>query len=66
MESYEVKVTLNSGNKYEINVKWSKKDCEFIAKCDEFPSLSFLHVDPYKAIKGYIFMIKKLEGDLAE
>lgn len=35
-----------------FTVAWSEEDQEWVGTCDEFPSLSWLHVDRQKALDG--------------
>lgn len=38
--------------RYSFSVNWSVEDKEFVGLCAEFPSLSWLDPDPYKARSG--------------
>jgi len=38
--------------RYTVRLRWSEEDGEFIATCEEFPSLSFLHTDQWYALSG--------------
>lgn len=37
---------------YTYEVTWSPEDHEYIGRCHEFPSLSYLHIDQMKALEG--------------
>ena len=42
-----------------MTVFWSTEDAEYVARCDYWPTLSWLHKTPWGAIKG-------LSGVIAE
>lgn len=38
--------------RYRYHVRWSPEDGEFVATCEEFPSMSWLDELPHLALKG--------------
>lgn len=42
----------------EYTVIWSKEDSEYIAKCIRYPSLSFMSIDAFNALKGLIQILE--------
>jgi len=39
---------------YHYDIKWSPEDGEYVARCEEFPSLSWLDADPLVALSGLL------------
>lgn len=52
----------NPSEYYTYRVTWSQEDQEHVGLCTEFPSLSFLHKDMVKSLKG----IKSLVSDVVK
>lgn len=53
--------------KYNFHVLWSAEDNEYVATTDNYPSLSWLHSDPSRALAGLIvLLLKEEELDAAE
>ena len=46
-------------DKYTYRVTWSEEDEEFVGLCAEFPSLSWLSVDPEEAVRGVRALVKE-------
>ncbi len=53
-------------DKYTYRVTWSEEDGEFVGLCAEFPSLSWLSVDPEDALKGVRTLVKDCVEDMSE
>lgn len=53
-------------NGYTYKVFWSDEDQEYIGVCEEFPSLSFLDSDKFKAFEGVIELVKSVMYDMAK
>ncbi len=51
---------------YTYRTFWSAKDAEFVAKCAEFPSLSWLDKDENDAFKGIKQLVRETIDDLSE
>lgn len=47
-------------------IRWSTEDNEFVATCDEFPSLSWLHIMPDKALAGLMKVVNDAIKDIQE
>ncbi len=45
-------------DKYTYRVTWSEEDGEFVGLCAEFPSLSWLSIDPEEALRGVRSLVK--------
>lgn len=50
------------GKRYDIDVVWSDYDREYVATCEQFPSLSWLDMKPEKALSGLIMQIVDAEA----
>ena len=46
-------------DKYTYRVTWSEEDGEFVGLCAEFPSLSWLSVDPEESLRGVRSLVKE-------
>lgn len=57
------KITPNTQH-YTYRVTWSPEDGEHVGLCVEFPSLSFLHDKPAKALAGIIDVVADVVKDL--
>jgi predicted HicB family RNase H-like nuclease len=53
-------------DKYTYRVTWSEEDDEFVGLCAEFPSLSWLSVDPEDALKGVRALVKECVEDMVQ
>ncbi len=53
-------------DKYTYRVTWSEEDGEFVGLCAEFPSLSWLSVDPEEALKGVRTLVKACVEDMSK
>ena len=53
-------------DKYTYRVTWSVEDGEFVGLCAEFPSLSWLSVDPEEAIKGVRSLVKACVDEMVQ
>jgi predicted HicB family RNase H-like nuclease len=49
---------------YAYRVLWSAEDEEFVATVAEFPSLSWLHPDQSKALRGLVDLVAEVVADL--
>ncbi|MCP3857494.1 MAG: type II toxin-antitoxin system HicB family antitoxin [Actinomycetia bacterium] len=49
---------------YAYRVVWSAEDDEYVATVAEFPSLSWLHSDQAKALRGLIDLVTQVVADL--
>lgn len=49
---------------YAYRVLWSAEDDEFVATVAEFPSLSWLHADQAKALRGLVDLVADVVADL--
>ena len=49
---------------YAYRVLWSAEDGEFVATVAEFPSLSWLHTDQAKALRGLVNLVADVVADL--
>lgn len=49
---------------YSYRVLWSGDDDEFVATVAEFPSLSWLHPDQAKALRGLVNIVSDVVADL--
>ncbi len=38
--------------KFDFRVRWSEEDGEYVGTCEQFPSLSYLHLSELGALKG--------------
>lgn len=50
--------------RYTYLVCWSEEDCEYVACCAQFPSLSWLAKKPEAALKGIIKTVKRAAKNL--
>lgn len=41
----------------DFAVRWSAEDGEYVATCDQFPSLSWLSPDPVEALRGLLALL---------
>jgi predicted HicB family RNase H-like nuclease len=53
-------------DKYTYRVTWSEEDGEFVGLCAEFPSISWLSVDPEEALKGVRSLIKECVKEMVQ
>ena len=53
-------------DKYTYRVTWSEEDGEFVGLCAEFPSLSWLSVDPEEALKGVRNLVIACVEDMSQ
>ena len=53
-------------DKYTYRVTWSDEDGEFVGLCAEFPSLSWLSVDPEEALKGIRALVKDVVEEMVQ
>ena len=53
-------------DKYTYRVTWSEEDHEFVGLCAEFPSLSWLSVDPEEALRGIRALVKECVEDMIQ
>lgn len=49
---------------YAYSVVWSTEDDEFVATVAEFPSLSWLHPEQGKALRGLVDLVAGVVADL--
>ncbi|HEX9683118.1 MAG TPA: type II toxin-antitoxin system HicB family antitoxin [Acidimicrobiales bacterium] len=49
---------------YTYRVLWSADDGEYVATVAEFPSLSWLHPDQSKALRGLVDLVAEVIADL--
>jgi predicted HicB family RNase H-like nuclease len=49
---------------YAYSVVWSTEDGEFVATVAEFPSLSWLHAEQGKALRGLVDLVAEVVADL--
>lgn len=49
---------------YAYRVLWSAEDGEHVATVAEFPSLSWLHADQAKALRGLVDLVAAVVADL--
>lgn len=50
--------------RYTYHVKWSPEDGEFVATCDEFPSLSWLAPRAWTALHGLEVTLNDVLADM--
>ena len=43
---------------YNYQIVWSEDDNEYVALCDEFPSLSYIAKTPKEALEGLLEIIE--------
>jgi predicted HicB family RNase H-like nuclease len=55
---------IHETDKYTYRVTWSEEDEEFVGLCAEFPSLSWLAVDPEEAVRGVRALVKESVEDM--
>ena len=53
-------------DKYTYRITWSDEDGEFVGLCAEFPSLSWLSVDPEEALKGVRTLVKDVVKEMVQ
>lgn len=51
-------------DRYTYRVTWSKKDSEYVGRCAEFPSRSWLAASPETALRGIRKMVADVIADL--
>ncbi|MFI1191685.1 type II toxin-antitoxin system HicB family antitoxin [Micromonospora sp. NPDC020750] len=51
---------------YTYRVTWSAEDCEFVATCAEFPSLSWLAPSQIEALQGLEDLLREVIEDMQE
>ena len=49
---------------YTYRVSWSGEDGEYVASVVEFPSLSWLHADQGKALRGLVELVDEVVADM--
>jgi hypothetical protein len=49
--------------KLSVRTFWSEEDREYVATCDEYPSLSWLAVSPEKAVEGLSALVRQVKSD---
>ena len=52
-------------DRYTYRVTWSEEDQEYVGLCAEFPSLSWLEIDPEKALSGVRKLVKATVIEMA-
>lgn len=57
---------MNTYEHYNYRISWSAKDQEFVGTVAEFPSLSWLSLDPSKAFQGIRELVAEVLDDMAE
>lgn len=57
---------IHETDKYTYRVTWSEEDEEFVGLCAEFPSLSWLSVNPEEAIRGVRALVKDNVEDMTQ
>src|SRR5258705_13595688 len=50
--------------RYSYRVRWSEEDQEFVATCDEFPSLSWLEADQAYALYKLVMLVRDVLRDM--
>lgn len=55
---------MTNTKRYTYRVSWSVEDDEHLATVVEFPSLSWLHSDQTKALKGLVDLVSEIVTDL--
>lgn len=48
---------------YTFRVAWSAEDNEWVATCDQLPSLSHLHYDPVEAVEWICSLVADYVDD---
>jgi predicted HicB family RNase H-like nuclease len=51
---------------YTYRVTWTAEDCEFLATCAEFPSLSWLASSQVEALQGLEDLLREVITDMEE
>ena len=54
-------MTIN--RKLSVETFWSEEDQEYVAKCDEYPSLSWLAESPKEAVDGLASLVRQEKED---
>ena len=49
---------------YHYTVFWSAEDREYVGRCAEFPSLSWLEPDKFAAFAGIVFLVADILEDM--
>lgn len=49
---------------FTYRVRWSEEDGEFVATCDQYKLVSFLHKEAHLALYGLIGIMSQIEKDL--
>lgn len=49
---------------YTYRIIWSVEDEEFVGLCAEYPSLSYLDQNRYKALEGITNLVKEVVADI--
>ena len=49
---------------YHYTVFWSAEDREYVGRCAEFPSLSWLEPDKFAAFAGIVFLVADILADM--
>lgn len=52
--------------KISYKLFYSEEDKEWVAISDQFPYLSFLHKDKYKALKGFEKLLKECKEEFPD
>ena len=50
--------------KYTYHVTWSEEDNAYIGLCAEFPSLSWLDAEQFKAFSGIVVLVGNIVADM--
>lgn len=51
---------------HHFDVVWSEQDGEFVARCNDFPSLSWLAATREEALRGIQDLVAEVVADLAK
>lgn len=52
-------------DKHTYHVRWAEEDQEYVAICDQFPSLSWLADTQSGALQGIVELVAEAEADIA-
>ncbi len=55
-----------TNDRYTYRITWSEEDGEYVGLCAEFPSLSWLALDPESALQGIRQVVADIVKDLQE
>lgn len=56
---------MQKSKNYSYRVIWSEEDQEHVGLCAEFPSLSWLSVDPAKALEGIMELVEDVIAEMS-